>query len=329
VDLDGYFALARGTAAQPALEMTKWFDTNYHYLVPEFRRDTVFHLDTRWLFDEVDEALVLPMHAKVVLVGPLTYLFLGKEKEAGFSRLDLLPRLLATYGELLAALKARGIAWVQLDEPALALDLPPEWLDALVGAYARLAESAPSLLLATYFDSVAEHADRLKALPVAGLHLDAVRAPGQVAAFADDFPADKVLSLGIVDGRNIWRTDLGAALDMLEKAKATPGVRHAPIVTFGSRPNGLSPRAVRAFGARAVPVTAAVSDRAAPRGLDAGSMALQGPAGTPARPLRFRGGTLDSLAPPRSLSSGKEPPGKPGRFKEPSPPLRRKPHSSP
>jgi 5-methyltetrahydropteroyltriglutamate--homocysteine methyltransferase len=225
VDLDGYFALARGTAAQPALEMTKWFDTNYHYLVPEFRRDTAFRPDTRWLFDEVDEALALPMNPKVVLVGPLTYLYLGKEKEAGFSRLDLLPRLLAAYGELLAALKARGIAWVQLDEPALALDLPPEWLDALEGAYARLAESAPALLLATYFDSVAEHADRLKNLPVAGLHIDAVRAPGQVAAFTDDFPADKVLSLGIVDGRNVWRTDLDAALDVLETAKAALGDR--------------------------------------------------------------------------------------------------------
>nr|WP_201276343.1 5-methyltetrahydropteroyltriglutamate--homocysteine S-methyltransferase [Methylotetracoccus oryzae] len=225
LDLDGYFALARGTDAQTAMEMTKWFDTNYHYLVPELRRDTVFRLDQRWLFDEVAEAQGLGFHAKVVLVGPLTYLYLGKEKEAGFDRLELLPRLLPVYRELLAALKSRGVAWVQLDEPALALDLPPAWLPALDTAYAELAPDSPRLLLATYFGSVADHADRLKALPVAGLHIDAVRAPEQVDVFVPDFPADKVLSIGSIDGRNIWRTDLARVLPVLEAAKAALGER--------------------------------------------------------------------------------------------------------
>ncbi|RYU62472.1 5-methyltetrahydropteroyltriglutamate--homocysteine S-methyltransferase [Methylolobus aquaticus] len=223
LDLDGYFALARGTDAQPAMEMTKWFDTNYHYLVPELRRDTVFRLDQRWLFDEVAEAQGLGFHAKVVLVGPLTYLYLGKEKEAGFDRLELLPRLLSVYRELLVALKSRGVAWVQLDEPALALDLPPPWREALDAAYVHLAPDSPRLLLATYFGSVADHADRLKALPVAGLHIDAVRAPEQVDVFVPDFPADKVLSIGSIDGRNIWRTDLERVLPMLEAAKDTLG----------------------------------------------------------------------------------------------------------
>lgn len=225
LDLDGYFALARGTATQPALEMTKWFDSNYHYLVPEFLPDTGFRLDTRWLFEDIAAVQHLRLRPKVVLVGPLTYLWLGKAKQTGFNRLDLLPRLLPVYRELLAALHAQGIAWVQLDEPALALDLPPDWLAALFAAYASLAGEAPSILLATYFGAVTAHAERLKALPVAGVHLDAVRAPQQVATFIRAYPADKILSLGIVDGRNIWRTDLSQALDLLEPAQAILGSR--------------------------------------------------------------------------------------------------------
>jgi 5-methyltetrahydropteroyltriglutamate--homocysteine methyltransferase len=220
-DLDAYFALARGTDTQPPLEMTKWFDTNYHYLVPEFRQDTVFTLDKRWLLDEIEEAQALPLRVKAVLIGPLTYLYLGKEKEPGFNRLELLPRLLAAYQALLGALKSQGVQWVQLDEPALALDLPAAWLEALTQAYAELAGAgAPQILLATYFGSVGEHAERLKALPVAGLHIDAARAPEQIELFLNDYPADKILSIGIVDGRNIWRADLDSALKNLTPAKA-------------------------------------------------------------------------------------------------------------
>ena len=215
LNMEQYFTLARGDKNNIAMEMTKWFDTNYHYLVPEFLNTTEFKLGTAWLFDEVAEAQALGINAKPVLIGPLTYLFLGKEKHAGLRRLQLLPRLIPVYREILARLKAQGVEWVQIDEPILALDLPQEWIDALAPVYAELVQGAPKLLLATYFDSVEEHAERLKALPVAGLHIDLVRAPQQADAFVLDYPADKILSVGIVDGRNIWRCNIAAALQTL------------------------------------------------------------------------------------------------------------------
>ncbi len=215
LNLAQYFTLARGDKNNFAMEMTKWFDTNYHYLVPEFLNTTEFKLGSEWLFDEVTEAQALGIKAKPVLIGPLTYLFLGKEKHAGLRRLQLLPRLIPVYREILARLKAQGVEWVQIDEPILALDLPQEWIDALAPTYAELVQGAPKFLLATYFDSVEEHAERLKALPVAGLHIDLVRAPQQADAFVRDYPADKVLSVGIVDGRNIWRCNIAAALQTL------------------------------------------------------------------------------------------------------------------
>lgn len=214
--LDRYFLLARGDARRPALEMTKWFDTNYHYLVPEFEPDMDFRLGTEWLFDEVEEAKAMGVHPKPVLIGPVTYLYLGKEKTPGFSRLELLPRLLPVYEEILRRLQGQGVQWVQMDEPALVLDLPENFLAAYWDAYARLAPVGPKLLLTTYFDSVAEQADLVNDLPVAGVHLDAVRAPESLAAFLANYPADRVLSAGIVDGRNVWRTDLVRALDFLE-----------------------------------------------------------------------------------------------------------------
>ncbi|UZR28464.1 5-methyltetrahydropteroyltriglutamate--homocysteine S-methyltransferase [Methylococcus mesophilus] len=225
LSLDQYFQLARGNVEQPAMEMTKWFDTNYHYIVPEFDRETGFGPGVDWLFDEVEEAKALRLNPKPVLIGPLTFLYLGKERQAGFSRLELLPRLLPAYAAILQRLHASGVHWVQMDEPILGLDLPPEWIEAFAPAYAALAEAGPKLLLATYFASVAEHAAWLKYSAVAGVHVDAVRAPEQVADFVEDFPADKVLSLGLTDGRNIWRTDLRRALDLAESASAALGER--------------------------------------------------------------------------------------------------------
>jgi 5-methyltetrahydropteroyltriglutamate--homocysteine methyltransferase len=224
-DLATYFAMARGAAGAAPLEMTKWFDTNYHYLVPEFEAGARFRLRAHWLLDEVREARALGLRVKPVLLGPLTYLWLGKPAAPGGERLALLARLLPVYRELLAALRDEGVEWVQVDEPALALDLPPPWLEQLQPAYAALAPHAPALLLATYFDGVAPLAARLAALPVSGLHLDLARAPRQVEAFATDWPAGKVLSLGVVDGRNVWRCDLEAALDLLEPLHARLGER--------------------------------------------------------------------------------------------------------
>ncbi len=224
--LERYFAMARGTATQPALEMTKWFDTNYHYLVPEFSATTDFAPDTQALLAQVHEATALGLRAKPVLVGPITYLWLGKAKQGDFDRLSLLPNLLNAYRKLLADLATSGVEWVQLDEPALALDLPVQWLDALSDAYAELATGSPlRLLLATYFGDVSAHARRLKRLPVAGLHLDLCRAPTQLGAFLHDYPSDKVLSLGVIDGRNVWRSDLRAVLEQIEPAQRAVGER--------------------------------------------------------------------------------------------------------
>lgn len=219
--LGQYFQLARGNAQQPAMEMTKWFDTNYHYLVPEFLNSTEFHLDSTWLFDEVSEAQALGINAKPVLIGPLTYLYLGKEKNHGLNRLNLLAGLIPVYKQILTRLKAHGVEWVQIDEPVLTLDLPQEWVAALSRTYASLAQDAPKILLATYFDSVEDHAETLKSLPVAGLHIDLVRAPQQANAFSCNFPEDKILSAGIVDGRNIWLNNLPASLTILNELHTT------------------------------------------------------------------------------------------------------------
>lgn len=234
-ELARYFAMARGVSAQaenhqgcsagctaqhhttgqPALEMTKWFDTNYHYLVPEFSAHTQFHLASERLFAEVAEAQALGHRVKAVLLGPLSFLWLGKSKAADFDRFSLLAQLLPVYETVLARLKAQGVEWVQIDEPILGLDLPDAWRHAFEPSYWQLARSAPKLLLATYFSPLAENLRLACQLPVAGLHVDAVRAPDELVGVADWLPSHKVLSVGIVDGRNIWRTDLDAALQKL------------------------------------------------------------------------------------------------------------------
>ncbi|WP_454726173.1 MULTISPECIES: 5-methyltetrahydropteroyltriglutamate--homocysteine S-methyltransferase [Cupriavidus] len=225
LSLAQYFELARGNKAQPALEMTKWFDTNYHYLVPELSPGTRFDGGVDWFFDEVDEALALGLTPKPVLIGPVTYLWLSKSHVEGFDRLSLLPALAAAYARILARLRERGIEWVQIDEPALCLDLEPAWLDAYDSAYAALAGSGVKLLLATYFDSAADHAARAAALPVQGFHIDLVRAPQQLDAWRRVLPAGAVLSAGVIDGRNIWRADLRRALAVLAPLQAELGER--------------------------------------------------------------------------------------------------------
>jgi len=240
-ELARYFTLARGAAAgqehghgrthdgasgcshvadtgKPALEMTKWFDTNYHYLVPEFDAQTTFRLASRRLLDEVAEAQALGYPVKPVLLGPLTFLWLGKAKTAGFERLDLLDALLPVYVELLTRLGAAGVQWVQLDEPILGLDLPTEWARAYERAYAALQGADMSILLATYFSPLEDHLALACRLPVAGLHIDAVRNAHELHAVLDALPADRELSIGIVDGRNVWRTDLDRALAVLHPA---------------------------------------------------------------------------------------------------------------
>jgi 5-methyltetrahydropteroyltriglutamate--homocysteine methyltransferase len=239
VDLATYFAMARGSATAPAMEMTKWFDTNYHYIVPEFEEGTKFRVSTTKLVDDSREALRLGFAPKPVLVGPLTYLWLGKERgSTSFSRLNLLPALLNVYTQVLQELKALGVNWVQIDEPALAVDLPSAWLAAFPAAYGALSGAASNILLTTYFGSVADHAAMLRALPIAGIHLDLVRAPEQLGAFLKDLPPERVLSCGVVDGRNVWRTDLRAALEVAQRVQAASdqvwvgpscSLMHAPV----------------------------------------------------------------------------------------------------
>jgi 5-methyltetrahydropteroyltriglutamate--homocysteine methyltransferase len=212
-----YFELARGNASQPAMEMTKWFDTNYHFLVPELSPQTAFGGGVNWLLDEVDEALALGHRVKPVILGPITYLWLSKchGEHAAFDRLSLLPRLVQAYRRILAACRDRGVEWVQIDEPALCLDLPPDWLAAYQPAYEALQGSGVKLLLATYFHTAADHAVLAARLPVQGFHIDLVRAPRQLEAWQSVLPKDAVLSVGVVDGRNIWRGDLRRSLALL------------------------------------------------------------------------------------------------------------------
>src|SRR5438046_1393702 len=229
VDLDTYFAMARGVQAGgrdvTAMEMTKWFDTNYHYLVPEFDRGQAFRLASTKPVDEFQEAKALGFHTKPVLLGPVTFLLLGKTRAAAFDRLELLDALLPVYGAVLARLAAAGATWVQLDEPSIAVDRTPQELAAYGRAYRFLTERAPQLklLVATYFAELGDSLATARRPPVAGLHVDVVRAPRQLDPLLKAWPKGRVLSLGVVDGRNVWRADLAAALGLLERARERIG----------------------------------------------------------------------------------------------------------
>ena len=206
----------------PAAEMTKWFDTNYHYLVPEFTEGQTFALSSTKAVDEFLEAKAGGIVTRPVLVGPVTYLKLGKSKTEGFDPRDLLPALLPVYAEVLRRLAAAGAAWVQMDEPCLVLDLDDRDRAMLSEAYAALSEAAPGLklMLATYFGGLGENLPAALSLPVHGLHVDLVRAPEQLDAVVTGARPDLVLSLGVIDGRNVWKADLPAILDRVEPVVA-------------------------------------------------------------------------------------------------------------
>jgi len=229
IDLDTLFRVARGRApsgnASSASDMTKWFDTNYHYLVPEFHRNQNFALSWTQIIDETKEAIALGHNAKPVIIGPLTYLWLGKEKESSFDRLELLEKIVPVYEQLLTALADTGVQWVQIDEPILVLDLPLAWQQAFEAVYHRLQNKQLKILLATYFGELGENITTAVNLPVAGLHIDVVRAPAQLLTVIDRLPAHKILSVGIVDGRNIWRNDLEKSLVSLKLARERLGDR--------------------------------------------------------------------------------------------------------
>ncbi|MFA7557571.1 MAG: 5-methyltetrahydropteroyltriglutamate--homocysteine S-methyltransferase [Hydrogenophaga sp.] len=225
--LDNYFRVARGRSAASAEEhaaccggvaageMTKWFDTNYHYIVPEFTAATTFKLDASRLLEQLAEARAQGVKAKPVIIGPVTYLAIGKAKDDS-NKLALLERLLPVYAELLDTLAAQGVEWVQIDEPILVTELDVDWQHALNTAYHQLKAAKLKLLLATYFGPLQENAYLAANLPVAGLHVDAVNDRDGVLPLINLLPAHKVLSLGVINGRNIWKTDLAAALDWIE-----------------------------------------------------------------------------------------------------------------
>jgi 5-methyltetrahydropteroyltriglutamate--homocysteine methyltransferase len=225
-DLDTYFAMARGSQRSGrdvvAMEMTKWFDTNYHYIVPELDRKQTFGPGSSKPVDEFLEAKALGLVTKPVLIGPLTFLLLSKTREAGFDRLALLDRLLPVYADVLRSLARAGAAWVQIDEPCLALDRTPAERAAYQRAYEYLAgeSTGMQILLATYFAGLDDNLSTALALPVDGLHVDLARAPAQLDALVKPgaWPSSRILSLGVIDGRNIWRADLEKVVPLLDRA---------------------------------------------------------------------------------------------------------------
>ncbi|MCZ6894924.1 MAG: 5-methyltetrahydropteroyltriglutamate--homocysteine S-methyltransferase, partial [Gammaproteobacteria bacterium] len=224
VDLDTYFAMARGAQSGgldvPVMEMTKWFDTNYHYIVPEFEADQNFRLASSKPIDEFLEAKALGITTRPVLLGPVTFLLLGKCRDSKTRPLSLLEPLQAVYEEVLRELAAAGADWVQLDEPCLALDLDEAAQNALAQAYDRLSKAAPDvqLLVASYFGRLGPNLPTAVSLPVAALHVDLCRAPDQLDAVIDAAPERLMLSLGVIDGRNVWRADLDGVFSTLSKA---------------------------------------------------------------------------------------------------------------
>ncbi|ACK48054.1 5-methyltetrahydropteroyltriglutamate/homocysteine S-methyltransferase [Shewanella baltica OS223] len=212
IDLDTLFRIARGRAPTgqdaPASEMTKYFNTNYHYLVPELAQNQKFSIAYEQLFDEVSEAQALGYKAKPVLLGPVSYLYLAKTVGQEFDKLSLLPNLFTAYADILARFAAQGVEWVQLDEPVLALELDTDWQAAITETYQALSTANVKVLLASYYGGIAHHQALVSALPVAGLHLDLVTAPEQLAVFANALRSEQILSAGVVNGRNVWAADI-------------------------------------------------------------------------------------------------------------------------
>jgi 5-methyltetrahydropteroyltriglutamate--homocysteine methyltransferase len=234
--LDLFFQIARGVGGEPeggrpssdaqraavhASEMTKWFDTNYHYIVPEFQAGTAFRLGATKPFDEFEEARALGIRTKPVLIGPLTYLHLGKSMDSNFERLALLEGLLPVYTEILRRLEKLGAEWVQLDEPILAFELSSDWQAAFLPAYRTLRSAAPDskILLGTYFGELRENLSLATSLPVDALHLDLTRAAKELQKVLQHLPPSMSLSLGVVDGRNVWRNNFELSLQQIGEAK--------------------------------------------------------------------------------------------------------------
>jgi len=236
-ELELYFALARGYQKDgidiTAMEMTKWFDTNYHYIVPEFTKNQNFSLRKNSALAYFNEAKANGIHTKPVLIGAITYLLLGKEKEEGFHRLDLLENLLPVYKQILKELSDAGADWIQIDEPFLSLDLTERAKEAYQKVYTELANEFPKLkfIITTYFNELKDNTELAISLPVAALHIDLVRGEQQLDSILEKFPAGKILSLGVVDGRNIWKNNFEKSLSLIKKAQEKLGKERVWVAT--------------------------------------------------------------------------------------------------
>ncbi|WP_319479984.1 5-methyltetrahydropteroyltriglutamate--homocysteine S-methyltransferase [uncultured Draconibacterium sp.] len=222
-NIDLYFAMCRGYQKDgfdvTPLEMTKWFDTNYHYLVPEFEKNQQFKLNSNKVIDEFNEALKAGIKTKPVLLGPFSFLKLGKEKSTDFNRLDLIHALLPVYIELIGQMENTGIDCIQIDEPCLSGDLSHPEQQLFRAVLTELFGSFPSIkfILTSYFDGIEKQIEWVKCLPLEVLHLDLVRAPKQLDLFLEKIPKFLTLSLGLVDGRNIWANNLQESLEIIQK----------------------------------------------------------------------------------------------------------------
>ncbi|MCH7396890.1 5-methyltetrahydropteroyltriglutamate--homocysteine S-methyltransferase [Belliella sp. DSM 107340] len=223
-EIDLYFAMARGYQANgldiKAMEMTKWFDTNYHYIVPEFKKNQEFKLFSSKVIQEFAEAKLAGFKTKPVILGPVSFLLLGKEKEAGFDRIDLIKNLLPVYFQILDKLVEHGVEWVQFDEPFLAMNLSTKEKEAFQTVYSQIRKKYPHLktLLATYFGGLYENLSVATSLPVCCLHVDLVRCPEQLNELLENRPKDLSISLGLIDGRNVWKNDYSNSLNLVQKA---------------------------------------------------------------------------------------------------------------
>ncbi|MDO3693965.1 5-methyltetrahydropteroyltriglutamate--homocysteine S-methyltransferase [Wenyingzhuangia sp. chi5] len=242
-ELDVYFAMARGLQTEnhdiTAMEMTKWFDTNYHYIVPEFVKNQTFKILSKKVINEYKEAVALGLNAKPVLMSPASYLLLGKEKEAGFDKLDLLNDLLAVYKEIIAELQDLGATYIQIDEPFLASNLSDKEQFTIQKTHQFLNKEFPNVkfITATYFDDVLDNLSLINQLPGAVLHIDLTR--GDETQLEKILQSNfknqsKILSLGLVDGRNIWKNDITKSIVKINKAKEVLGTDRVWVATSSS-----------------------------------------------------------------------------------------------
>lgn len=232
--LDDYFKMARGQSGEngiPAMEMTKWFDTNYHYIVPEFKSDQKFSVADESLISQAEEAVSAGYRTKAVLPGPLTFLLLGKCADEQFDRLNLLENLIPAYVEFIEKLAGK-CEWIQFDEPVLALDLDEDIRRVFSPVYKTFKEATDvKIMVATYFGGLGENLDTAASLPVDGLHVDLVRGGQDITDLLGKVRSNLSLSLGVVDGRNIWRADLDKAIATVKSAQTVLGEERVMVST--------------------------------------------------------------------------------------------------